>query len=110
MVYYLIEMEDCIWLSEKDISRVIQMKPLLFELQLYHFAKFYLEMQLDLTCRDILNQISDQLNINYKNCISLCLVKTTKKITEIVLEDSDNLFKIVKDHLCSSNKIKDIAN
>lgn len=40
----LLLFQDCFWLSENDISKVMLMKPLLYEIQLYHFAKFYPEL------------------------------------------------------------------
>lgn len=37
----------------------MHMKPLLYEITFYHFAKFYMEMQVDVKCGDILNHIAE---------------------------------------------------
>ncbi|CAD8068190.1 unnamed protein product [Paramecium sonneborni] len=101
---------DLLYLTEQDINKIMHMKPLLYEIQLYHFAKFYMEMKVDLNCGDILNYISEQLNLNHRNQLCLCLIKISKKINEIYLNDNDCLFKIIKDHIQTYNKTTEIIN
>ncbi|CAK73898.1 unnamed protein product (macronuclear) [Paramecium tetraurelia] len=101
---------DQLFLTEQDINKVMHMKPLMYEISFYHFAKFQMEMQVDVKCGDILNHIAEQLNLNHRHSLCLCLIKTNKRINEIYLDDDDYLFKIVKDHIQTYNKLTEIVN